>query len=99
MSSTSSDEEFFLIEGLATKLKRKKVGIHPINLERKEYGEYHHLFKELKRDDRRFFQYTRMTQETFTYNFKIIEPLLTKNWCNLHRQPTLPEERLVITLR
>ncbi|XP_050311194.1 uncharacterized protein LOC126746841 [Anthonomus grandis grandis] len=40
-----------------------------------------------------------MNHETFKYILEKVKHLLTKNWCNLHSQPILPEERLVITLR
>ncbi|VEN59062.1 unnamed protein product [Callosobruchus maculatus] len=53
----------------------------------------------VRKDDERFFQYTRMSQNTFDYILQKVEPRLTKNWCNLHKQPILPEERLVITIR
>ena len=39
-----------------------------------------------------------MDTETFTYILGKIEHHLIKNWCNLHQQRILPEERLVITL-
>lgn len=99
MSSTSSGEEFVLLDSSLTKFRKKKLSVHPINTERTQYGEYYHLFKQLRRDPERFFQYTRMTEDTFNYILEKVEHRLTKNWCNLHRQPILPEERLVITLR
>ena len=37
------------------------IGIHPINASRQEHGEYHHLFRELKKDAQKFKEYTRMT--------------------------------------
>jgi len=40
-----------------------------------------------------------MDIETFTYIFGKIEHRLIKNWCNIHQQKILPEERIVITLR
>ena len=47
----------------------------------------------------RFFQYFRLDIETFTYILRKIEHRLIKNWCNLHQQKILPEERFVITLK
>jgi hypothetical protein len=41
-----------------------KIGIHPINASRHENGEYHHLFRELKKDAQKFKEYTRMTMRT-----------------------------------
>jgi hypothetical protein len=66
------------------------VGVHEINQLRGQYGEYHHLFPQLKADGERFFQYCRMNIETSTY-------ILIKYWCNLHQQTILPEERFEIT--
>jgi len=40
-----------------------------------------------------------MDIETFTYILGIIEHRLIKNWCNLHQQKILPEERFAIILR
>lgn len=80
-------------------MKRQRQGIHPVNRERQRYGEYHHLFLTLKKHDERFFQYMRMTLNTFNYILEKTEHRLTKTWCNWHKQPILPEERLVITIR
>ena len=96
----SSDEEFLLLvnTSLLLSIKRIKEGIHQINTERGQLDEYHHLFHELKDDPARFYEYTKMTKETFEYILKKIKSRLSKNWCNLH-DPIMPEERLVITLR
>lgn len=40
-----------------------------------------------------------MTLDTFNYVLSKIHSSLEKNWCNFHKQPIVPEERLVITLR
>ena len=96
---SSSDDDLIAMESIFTKVKRKKLGIHSINRDRITYGEYHHLFPNLKNDNERFFQYMRMSQDTFNYIAEKVKYRLTKNWCNLHKQPILPEERLVITLR
>lgn len=96
---SSSDDDLIALDSVCTKLKRKRVGIHSLNRERITYGEYYHLFQNLKHDNERFFQYIRMTQETFKYILEKVKYRLTKNWCNLHKQPIRPEERLVLTLR
>ena len=96
----SSEDELFLTESVFPKvLVQKKVAIHEVNKGRSVYGEYHHLFGELKEDNDRFFKYLRMSLETFNYILSKIDHRLQKQWCNLHQQPILPEERLVITLR
>lgn len=96
---SSSDEDFFLLDNIIPKIKRKRFGIHEINKNRGIYSEYHTLFNDIKRDEEKFFQYTRMTLETFNYILGKVEHRLIKTWCNWHKQPILPEERLVVTLR
>jgi hypothetical protein len=81
------------------KLKRERSGVHEINQLREQYGEYHNRFPQLKADRERFFQYFRMDIETFAYILGKTEHRLIKDWCNLHQQKNLPEERFVITLR
>jgi hypothetical protein len=49
------------------KLRRERSGAHEINQFRGQYGEYHHLFPQLKAGGEQFFQYCRMDIETFTY--------------------------------
>ena len=99
MELTSEDAALLIAsENVHLKLKRERGGVHEINQSRGQYGEYHHLFQ-LKADAERFFQYFRMDTETFTYILGKIEHRLIKNWCNLHQQKILPEERFVITLR
>ncbi|RVE45420.1 hypothetical protein evm_009938 [Chilo suppressalis] len=96
--SDSSDDDLVLLENVY--LKMRKTAIHPINRERKRFGEYHHLFvKKIKFDEERFYTYTRMIQETFYYIFDLVKIRLMKNWANWHKQPILPEERLVVTIR
>jgi len=101
MELTSENAALLLIasENVHLKLKRERSGFQEINQSRRQYGEYHHLFSQLKADGERFFQYFRMAIETFTHILEKIEHHLIKNWCNLHQQKILPEERLVITLR
>ena len=100
-SMMSSEDEFLLLDSsllLRSVKKTRAHNVHPLNRERRQFGEYHHLFCELKKDPTRFHEYTRMSLDTFQYILQKIEPRLLKNWCNLH-DPILPEERLVITLR
>lgn len=96
--SSSSDEEM-LLNNPFLRLRRQKIDIHPINLKRTQFGEYHKLFKELKGYPDRFFRYMRMNLDTFTYLLNKIKHRLIKTWCNWHKQPILAEERLVVTVR
>lgn len=97
-------EEELLLDSSATKWfllfnSEREFGAHPVNLQREEYGEFHHLYKQLRNYPRRFFQYLRMEIETFDYVKALVVTNLQKNWCNFHTNPITPEERLVLTLR
>ncbi|KAJ8883235.1 hypothetical protein PR048_015075 [Dryococelus australis] len=56
----------------------KRVGVHVINRGRQVFGEYHHLFPQLKRYKMRIGSYTRMEIDTFNYMLDNIEESLTK---------------------
>jgi len=101
MELTSEDAALLIIasENVHLKLKRNRCAVHEINQSRVQYSEYHHPFPQLKADGEPFFQYFRMDIETFTNILGKTEHRLIKNWCSLHQQKILPEERLVITLR
>jgi len=73
--------------------------IHPINLGRNIFGEFHQLYNELRKDETRFVAYTRMKISTFDYILKNIEPLIIKTWTNFIRAPIMRAERLIVTLR
>ena len=72
--------------------------VHPINQAREKYGEFHHLLKELKKDDERFLSYFRMTFSMFTIVLNLIEEDIKK--MNIgYREAITPAERLALTLR
>lgn len=75
MASSSSDEDFLLLESTYVKYrKRRTVSVSDINRKRTKYGIYYHLFlKHIKEDEQEFYNYTRMTQETFYYKLNKIE--------------------------
>jgi len=97
----SSDDDLLIEQSLFFKLKSKQVNkkIHPINLGRKAFGEFHHLFDELRQDEKKFLEYTRMKISTFDYILIKNEPLIIKNWTNFNKTPIMPAERLIVTLR
>ena len=57
MELTSEDAALLLIasKNVHLKLKRERGGVNEINQSRGQYGEYHHLFPQLKADGERFF--------------------------------------------
>ena len=75
-----------------------RISTHPINALRDEFGEYHHLFQELKCYPVRFKEYTRMNINTFDILLSILKDDLSKQETNW-RKPIYAEERLVITVR
>lgn len=70
--------------------------VRPINVEPPIYGDYEHLFQELKYTDKEiFFRYLRMRRETFDLLLQMTRPFLTK----VSKRAFSPEQRLTITLR
>lgn len=63
---------------IKARCKRKRLWIHKLNQSRQTYGEFHHLFKELKEHPAKFHQYFRMSRQTFYYILKGIFPYLQK---------------------
>ena len=82
MSSSDSDDDLLYMTNVALLASAgqntRSESVHPLNKERRVYGEYHHLFKGLKEHPDKFFQYTRMSVETFNYVLNKIEHRLIK---------------------
>ena len=70
-------------------IKRKQK--NEIYKGRNPCSEYYHLFPLLKKYDDKFQTYTRMALRTFEYVLAKVHDSLTKDWCNLHKQPITPE--------
>lgn len=69
-----------------------------INLSREIKGEFYTLFADLQKDEKRFYQYFRMTEPSFTEILGYIEQDIRKNDTNF-RCAIPAVERLAITLR
>lgn len=70
--------------------------VRPINVARPTYGDYEHLFHELKYNDVDiFFRYVRMKKETFNHLLQITKPFLIKS----SKRAFSPEQQLIISLR
>ncbi|CAH2009900.1 unnamed protein product [Acanthoscelides obtectus] len=78
--------------------KSRRYGIHPINKRRKRFGEFHHLYVELREYPEKFFEYLRMSISTYAFLLSKVNRRLTKITTN-YRSPISAEERLVVTLR
>lgn len=59
------------------------------------FGEFHHLYNQVRCDDALFQSYTRMSVETFDYIFEIIRPEFDLRSTNF-QDPITVEERLVV---
>nr|CAH7713135.1 unnamed protein product [Callosobruchus chinensis]CAH7716713.1 unnamed protein product [Callosobruchus chinensis]CAH7720663.1 unnamed protein product [Callosobruchus chinensis]CAH7721310.1 unnamed protein product [Callosobruchus chinensis]CAH7726468.1 unnamed protein product [Callosobruchus chinensis] len=82
-------------------LRQRRRRRHPTNifyLERNKDGEFHRLYKKLKRCPKLFHGYTRMLPSTFDYVLNAIKGKITHATTNF-QQPISPEERLIVTLR
>nr|CAH7756448.1 unnamed protein product [Callosobruchus chinensis] len=82
-------------------LRQRRRRRHPTNifyLERNKDGEFHRLYKKLKRCPKLFHGYTRMLPSTFYYVLNAIKGKITHATTNF-QQPISPEERLIVTLR
>lgn len=87
-----NDEDFLILSilqlcliALVQKRKRSKAWLNrrwwvrPINLARPFYGDFEHLYQELKYNDADvFFRYVRMRNETFNLLLQLTKSLLTK---------------------
>nr|CAH7740478.1 unnamed protein product [Callosobruchus chinensis] len=82
-SSSSSDEDDILFNSSLTKW----------------YFIQNHLFNDLRIDNQRFFEYMRMSIDTFDYIIEKIGHKVNITWKNCHSQPITIEERLMLTLR
>jgi hypothetical protein len=93
------EDELLLLLLLHRRLRRRRtVWIHPILRRRQQLGEFHRLVQELRLDEQRFFQYFRMTPETFENLLHIVGPHIRKQTTN-YRNPISPQQRLAICFR
>ncbi|XP_062556435.1 uncharacterized protein LOC134221259 [Armigeres subalbatus] len=97
----SSDEEYFASSSTINFLMGtgREFAIHPINRNRKRDGEFYRLYDDLREYPEKFRSFTRMDMDTFDVILSLIERKLMKNWTNCNREPILPCERLIITIR
>jgi len=47
--------------------KRKRIGVHEMNKKRNKFGEFHHIYNDLRIDNDRFFNFLHMSVETFDF--------------------------------
>lgn len=78
--------------------KQRRMWVHPIVDSRPEKGHFYNLFSELREDEEKFFNFTRMSTATFDALLMSIREKITKKDTRM-RKCIPPEEKLVITLR
>lgn len=94
----SSDDEALLLFSLNNNNKQKRKWVHEVNMERKKFGEFHHLLKQLRKDELKFKEYFRMSMKQFDQLLSIIKKDIEKKELNL-RESIPAEERLAVCLR
>ena len=76
----------------------RKYWVHPINQTRKDFGEFHTLYKDLRKYPDRYYTYYRMSTEQFNTILAQIEHLIYKPNSKWQRRISL-EENLAICIR
>ena len=72
--------------------------VHPINQSREQFGEFHMLYKDLRKYPDRFYTYYQMSMDQFDYILAQIEHLIYKSSTNW-RHSISAEEKLAICIR
>jgi len=100
----SSDEEGVVVPILWSLLleterheKPKRMWIHPLNEKRTTSNLIQCFLRELRNDELKFKNFTRVSSETFDYILKIITEEIQKPDTNF-RMSIKPDEKLLVTL-
>lgn len=99
-----SDDEFVILAALTynrlkkRNKKRRRMWEHPLVTQRSSKGAFNTTFQEIRRDEVKFFNFLRMSQNSFSELFEILRENLTKQNTTM-RNSLSAEEKLVITLR
>lgn len=78
--------------------RQNKYWVHPLNTKRLECGEYHRLCQELETYPERYFQYFRMSLDSFNKLHDMVANNISKENTNF-RPAIRSRERLVVALR
>lgn len=78
--------------------KKRKLWVHPINLRRHTFGSFNHLFPDLLNDSLKFYNFFRMSVDSFfNLNTMLRDEIMKQN--TNYRRAVQTEERLAIFLR
>jgi len=99
----SSDEDvaicmWYTLQNLEQNHKKKKLWIHPLNKKRITHNVILTLLCELRSDESKFKNYTRVSSVTFDFILQEIGEEIRKEDTHF-RKSISPEERLLVTLR
>lgn len=99
----SSDEDvaicmWYTLKKLEENDKKKKLWIHPLNKKRITHNVILSLLCELRSDESKFKNYTRVSTDTFDFILEAIREEIRKKDTNF-RKSISPEERLLVTMR
>ena len=76
--------------------KKRQLWIHPLMSERLTSGHYYNLMPGLRNDNKEFFDYFRMSPNTFDSLLSLLEVHIVKQ--ESYMRPSIPtEEKLVLT--
>lgn len=78
--------------------KNRRMWVHPIVNDRLSKGHFYTIFAEIREDEEKFFNFTRMSMASFSELLGCIKEKITKKDTRM-RTCIPPEEKLVITLR
>jgi len=93
--SDDSDDEVFLLYAVGS--KREGKWVHELNVKSREFGEFHHLMKQLRQDEVKFKEYFRMSSNQFEQLLSLIKGDDEKKEVN-YRESVSAEERLALCL-
>ena len=85
----STSAKYYILESAP---KKRTFSAHPTKADREIFGEFHHLYRQLRQHPAKFKEYMRMTIDSFDYVLLHISDRIEK-------RPIIPEERLLITIR
>ncbi|KAJ8930355.1 hypothetical protein NQ314_016852 [Rhamnusium bicolor] len=80
------------------KKKKRRFGVHPLNIVRLSHGQFHTIMGLLRNDEEKFFSYFRMSTPSFDELLSYIKSDITKKNTTF-RLSVSAEERLAVTLR
>jgi len=84
--------------GLLDEPTERRYWVHPLIRNRENSGKFLTLYNDLRKYPEKFFDYYRMSINSFDELLKIVREPLSKSYTQF-RNPIIPEERLTVTLR